>query len=951
MNTSISTPLTHLYTSPRARRLPAHWLVLITLACLMSAITATVCPAQNLLAQWKFSEATGTSTADSSGNGLTLITSSSMQWVTGVDGAAGAIHTPASALNYPYTAKNTSTGGTLDNLTSYTITGWLNIAATQAAGSRLLSLDNGVSVGVTDQNLLTIYHGTTGRSTTAGTIAHDTWVFFAITVDTSAASLNAAVKIYLGTIGSAPAAMPLTGGGQLSQLAVGDISIVSLTNIYNAIDPASSRSMINASLDDVRIYGTTTGSAGALDASQVETVYDSSFFSRLTVDELPYEKFDEFGESQPPSPWILQGVSGSGVSLQLASTAESPFTANSISGLGILVADTSTSAGQARGILCAFSPPPNEKTLQVTFDFRIDDVGNNNVVPTFVMTDEIGSYNGLYLALWHNGYIANRNPDGSFSDLQAITPGTWYHARLTISPLAESGDSYDLSLQSYGGTVTTYGGLPMRQQIDQAATLSFYNNNSNAETGGWAVDNVTVAGDADANRSGKWPFLRPNMATLRSSPRKVFAYYFPAFTFPMSTKDAGLDYFKDYCNPSVSGGIYSQGGGFYVDRPYPRPRLTDTNTSLVLAAQGEVRLAASVGLDGFLLDFLGYATTDQFNVRAQAILDNAAAVDPDFKIVIAAYPNGVNGTQTVTDYVDHVLPWLNHASAYRLPDGRRVLSCWDAGRWSVSWWTSVLNELASRGYPTAFIPQFNAAGGETSFAPISYGMTRTGGTYPVSPGEYRYEWPQTVHNLGVPLAVQTIQFQDARRKSRNFRESQNSATYRSYWESAINRDADWVFLWTWTDVTESTEYQPCVKTGFTLCDLTAYYATWFKQGAQPGITRDVLYPIYRKHSAGTVPTIGPMSVEANGQPASDQIEVLSFLKAPGTLEVVLNGTTTSFSLPAGISSSKLPLALGMPTFRLKRGGSTVIEGTGPVSITSQIPYQDMQYWSKVLAAP
>jgi hypothetical protein len=100
-----------------------------------------------------------------------------------------------------------------------------------------------------------------------------------------------------------------------------------------------------------------------------------------------------------------------------------------------------------------------------------------------------------------------------------------------------------------------------------------------------------------------------------------------------------------------------------------------------------------------------------------------------------------------------------------------------------------------------------------------------------------------------------------------------------------------------------------------------------------------------------VPTIGPMSVEANGQPASDQIEVLSFLKAPGTLEVVLNGTTTSFSLPAGISSSKLPLALGMPTFRLKRGGSTVIEGTGPVSITSQIPYQDMQYWSKVLAAP
>src|SRR4051812_7202543 len=65
-----------------------------------------------------------------------------------------------------------------------------------------------------------------------------------------------------------------------------------------------------------------------------------------------------------------------------------------------------------------------------------------------------------------------------------------------------------------------------------------------------------------------WPFAMPSTATLRASPRKAFAHYFPPFPISFENADPTLDYYSvNYLQPSGENGAFRFCGGFLRERP------------------------------------------------------------------------------------------------------------------------------------------------------------------------------------------------------------------------------------------------------------------------------------------------------------------------------------------------------------------------------------------------
>jgi hypothetical protein len=197
--------------------------------------------------------------------------------------------------------------------------------------------------------------------------------------------------------------------------------------------------------------------------------------------------------------------------------------------------------------------------------------------------------------------------------------------------------------------------------------------------------------------------------------------------------------------------------------------------------------------------------------------------------------------------------------------------------------------------------------------------------------------------------------QQFRPKTFVYWEAGNSAAFRDAWMSAIQGEADWVQLVTWSDFSESGEVEPftdatlsnSIGTGF--YDLNGYYASWFLSGQQPAITHDVLYYFYRREStSGASPAQSQPDNITASTPEND-IELLAFLTAPGILEITIGGQTYSQDAPAGISSFKIPLQPGLPVFTLGRNGAEVLTLQGGVQIygESGIPSgaQDLTYWT------
>jgi hypothetical protein len=717
-----------------------------------------------------------------------------------------------------------------------------------------------------------------------------------------------------------------------------------------------------------------------------------------TTEQLPVDRFDEYTSGAlPPPPWPLAGVA-SPHAIPAKSTriisqeAESPFPANKITGKGLLMRRTARAAGAAGGgggdgperadigIMTTFTPPP-PGDVYLGFDFRIDGAPLD-----VALTDTTGR--GLHLRIDPSGGGASiTTRDGSREKTAALEERRWYHIGITISgpddsrtavlrlfdernktrPPANTPPTLATSVllpASAPFTVLRFGNPPASVPAPSAEDSAAVS---------WMLDNICVAGEVAAPRASGWfPFDPAPVETMRGSPRKVFAYYYPPYPTDRKTDDTGLsNYILTTLNPSSPVDARRKGAGtkvFY--HPLPRPpfpadaALTPAEQR-IRAAGEDVRLAIRMGADGFVVDLHSWPKPDDhlYNERAFAVLAAAGRIDAGFKILPAIYSG--SGLNTIRGEADAKVDPRKFAASpvfkkldaspniLRTPDGKMLFSQWLSERHSPAWWRTVMDELAAQGIPAAFVAHFNSTLQLPAFGPMSHGIAHWGPRSPVTTNWIQTARPHT------PLVIAPVSPHDIRSRGNIYREAANFDTLRTTWRTAIDQQADWVFINTWSDHTEQAMV-PSTAIGFAPYDLCAWYTQWFKLGAPPPIVRDVLYYSYRKNHTDLIPAKGaPWNLRRDGgmdAPRND-IELLAFLKKPGEIQIVFKGQTHTRQADAGITSFKVPLpppapgeAPAAPVFRLLRNGNPVIDAPGRVAILNEADYANLLYHSGVLVA-
>jgi hypothetical protein len=449
------------------------------------------------------------------------------------------------------------------------------------------------------------------------------------------------------------------------------------------------------------------------------------------------------------------------------------------------------------------------------------------------------------------------------------------------------------------------------------------------------------------------PLTMPSTDALFSSAKRVFAHYF--FPFPVSLDNAApaKDYYNtQYLTKNGESDKWVAQGGFLRERPLGTSPRTSSTWQL-LNMEAEVRSAIARGITGFEFDVMSVSEATGSDSPLQVLLAAAQAVDPRFKIVVMPDMTALRSNSSAV--VQIIAAVANKPSAYRLSDGRLVVSAFDAAMNSAGWWTSVLNQLNSQGTKVAFVPTFlNWANSAQSFAAISYGIADWG-TATASAASAMQGNPEIVHSTYGKIFMMPVDPQQFRPKDFLYWEAGNSASFRNAWMSSIKGGADWVQLVTWNDFSESGQISPYtdatlrgdIGTGY--YDMNGFYAAWFLSGQQPTITHDVLYYFYRREpSTAAGPAQSQLDKSVTGS-TEDDIELVAFLTAPGVLKITIGGNSYTQNAGAGIASFKIPSQPGVPLFTLSRDGADVFSFDGGVQIYgySGIPsgVQDLTYWS------
>jgi Glycosyl hydrolase family 71 len=456
------------------------------------------------------------------------------------------------------------------------------------------------------------------------------------------------------------------------------------------------------------------------------------------------------------------------------------------------------------------------------------------------------------------------------------------------------------------------------------------------------------------------PFNMPPSAGLFAAKHRTFAHYF--YPFPMSYDNlpASDDYYAvGYLNPNDA--TFAATGGHLRVRPLPvTPSAAGVNY-LVVNMEREVRMAISRGITGFEVDIMNVTdvTPNATKPADQPVLNlvkAAQAVDTRFQLLLMPDMSALKGG--TADVITIVKAMYKSPGLYHDPtNGRLVISPFCSECILPAAWATALQTLATDGYPVAFYPTFT---GLTAAYVTDYGPSSVDKTYLVgisqwatpSPGQSVW-YPDSVtsvHAVGLPL-MEGLGSQEYRPYASLYYEANNSLAYRNGWTGSMG--ADIALIDTWSDLSEGAAIEPVTDlegtSGNGFYNLTGYYASMYATGVAPAITHDVLYYFYRKEPTTAVAPKQTSLAKLSFGTATNEIELLAFLTAPGTLTITIDGKTYTQSAPAGMTSFMVPTAPGTPTFSLVRSGAKVISfASGPLIYgAGGLPNgtQDLTYWS------
>lgn len=491
-------------------------------------------------------------------------------------------------------------------------------------------------------------------------------------------------------------------------------------------------------------------------------------------------------------------------------------------------------------------------------------------------------------------------------------------------------------------------------------------------------------------------------ADLRYQNKKIISHWFPTFpvsvdddAYPSSTpaQSTGEYWYDNWEHAAVENGTSHRAYGGYVrDRPFPRAvRGGSEPTWRQADAAVDIAQAKAMGVWAFFPDVLSSDTNDQWNQWTWPLLD-AADADGNFKVcpqldLTSGFASASNAVAAdfIAEYA-YVNPvrgqttgntWRNCAW---LRNGAMVVAAYRAEAWSVSKWQAVFAELqAQYGIQVAFFPTFsNFNNYYQAYAAITDASSIWGD------GAQKTIPPATTNRASQAHSVNTEHYQEIwfsdHRESYHVGqvrpgrcdESSNLETLWAYWLRAINQGpADHVIYNTWSDYREGGMFRPGPLHGYCPGDFGLYFAIRWMYGQYPAILRDGVILTHRnQHYSGTTGSTVPVgsfrsgvqtvkgylwgtdataseSPRPNGVSPyvfEDKIRTYSFLTAPATIRVTVNGTSTDFSAPAGLSMQELDLDYGQVSAEIIRGGSTVESVVSPHIVKGgggfPMPYKD-----------
>jgi Glycosyl hydrolase family 71 len=496
-----------------------------------------------------------------------------------------------------------------------------------------------------------------------------------------------------------------------------------------------------------------------------------------------------------------------------------------------------------------------------------------------------------------------------------------------------------------------------------------------------SVDNLTWAA-IQARNAACIPFGIQTPANYAKSTHKVFAHYMLNFILS-DNNDAfnnPYDYYtNNFLSPMGENMSHFAYGGFTRSRPLPAvPTATTNGTEWQLVNfEREVRIATSIGIDGFSTDIFGTGDIPELQNMLAAIKVVNAETGGSFKLLPVIDASELSSDVHMVADIETILETLRtDPNVMRLPDGRLVFSSFLADAISTTNWSAVLTKLeADEGgkYP-AFVPIFLSLGAYDAvnttgqFDKISY-MISTWGSRTPNGAASEQATPATFHakqgHAGALGFMTGVAPQDFRPHATEYIEAVNSETFRAAWTSAIKGGSDWVQLVTWNDYSENTHVSPSSGTQYGFYDLAAYFISLFK-GYPTYIGRDSVSLFYRNQLAGssgpspnTVIQSSPINLVQSDAGAENYVEAVVFTDANDfktgdnpEIEINVGGVITKFAIPnAGLTSYGVPITLpasgasAVVTANIIVGGVSNVALTSPIEIKQSIMIQNFLYQS------
>ncbi|KAF9484188.1 hypothetical protein BDN70DRAFT_181683 [Pholiota conissans] len=288
------------------------------------------------------------------------------------------------------------------------------------------------------------------------------------------------------------------------------------------------------------------------------------------------------------------------------------------------------------------------------------------------------------------------------------------------------------------------------------------------------------------------------------------------------------------------------------------------------------------------------------------------------------------------DLVARVNLYASHPNQFKV-NGKVMISSYSGDCLGQSGWASL--KAQTNGYLMPFIwgleGQFNQWSALDSW--YCWGCAWPQGNYPKNTDDDNYY----ISQLGTKYATTISGWMYTHLSSKNFYLRGDDWLIVSRWEQLMQmrNTLTFVEMVTWNDWGESDYFGPfkgAQPTGTFYAqdyphtawfDLSEYYIKAFQTGSYPAITSSKIYFWARPHPAGASASGDSLGKPTGWDWTEDSMWAAVYSTASATVILKCGSSSSSFSVGAGVSKLKIPLAAGKMTVQMIRNGQTIINYT------------------------